>query len=53
MSRPDPTVILFAIVMAITQMVEEERMKKARLAYEGMAPSYDDDNLYDDDDETS
>jgi len=38
---------LFAIVLAIAQMVEEERMKKAHLAYESLATSYEDDNPYD------
>ena len=42
---------LFAIVVAIAQMVEEERMKSTRLAYENMTTSYDEDNLYDDEDE--
>jgi len=41
---------LFAIVIAIATMVEEERMEKARLAYEDITDSYDNDNLYEDDD---
>ena len=40
---------LFAVVMSITQIVEEERMKKARLVLESMPPSYDEDNICDDD----
>lgn len=42
---------LFAIVLAIAQMVEEERMKKTRLAYENLATSYEDD-AYDNGEET-
>ena len=40
---------LFAIVIAIAQIVEDERMKKARLVLESMPPSYDEDNICDDD----
>lgn len=40
---------LFVIVLIIAQMIEEERAKKARLAYESPENLYEDDNGYDKD----